>query len=473
VKATELAALGVGLSGLIEKADEIRAEGWLLEGLPRGSGLPPVRVLAKEMAHLSEELSVFFRHQLERYATYIRTHPPYQSVGDLALKRQAEPSPEARFTYALWLDEVVFRREWWDKEHRRFQVDEEELTEILVRHLEEALGTGADAQARALGLRRPGFRVMSRAQGLRLLAELDTQGELARALRTGTARGRRAVALFDGAGRLVGAAALAESKKEVRVIVLAALEAEHSGAELALIRGLAGRAAGAEKSLTLQTAAALRAGIELPREADGFLTLSAEGAAAIAERIPLEARFLGEASFDLGVRGAGDWLREHRIKRVVEEVQASTHRRLVETLAQGLEEGESTAGLARRVMAEDERFSRIRGERIARTEVLTANRFGGLKLAQQAGAEEKEWRSRNSHRTRPWHRRAHGQRVPIGEPFVVANRKGELEELMVPGDYSRGASADNTINCRCSVKYHRADEQARKGEQAHGHTWLL
>jgi len=96
----------------------------------------------------------------------------------------------------------------------------------------------------------------------------------------------------------------------------------------------------------------------------------------------------------------------------------------------------------------------VRAQRIARTEVLTANRRGGLRIAQDAGAQKKQWMANvGSNRTRAWHKKANGQIVSIDQPFVVRNCQGAEQKLMIPGDYSMGATGDNTINCRCAVRY--------------------
>lgn len=57
----------------------------------------------------------------------------------------------------------------------------------------------------------------------------------------------------------------------------------------------------------------------------------------------------------------------------------------------------------------------------------------------------KQWRTVLDERTRPAHARADRQVQNVGEPYIVG---GEL--LSRPGDSSLGASASNTINCRCS-----------------------
>ncbi|MCL5942741.1 MAG: phage head morphogenesis protein, partial [Actinobacteria bacterium] len=164
--------------------------------------------------------------------------------------------------------------------------------------------------------------------------------------------------------------------------------------------------------------------------------------------------FGAQLTFELGVAGASEWLRGHRIRGVVDEISATTHEALVNTLADGLAAGETTEQLAQRIMRLDKAFGRLRAERIARTEALTANRWGSWVIARAGGATEKEWRAQvASPRTRRWHRNAHGQRRPIDEPFSVENRLGQPEELMVPGDYSLGAGPDNCVNCRCSCRW--------------------
>lgn len=62
----------------------------------------------------------------------------------------------------------------------------------------------------------------------------------------------------------------------------------------------------------------------------------------------------------------------------------------------------------------------------------------------QAGATHKRWHSRRDDRTRATHAAAHGQRVPIGEGFVVG-----YDQLLFPGDPS--GSPGEVRNCRCVV----------------------
>ena len=61
---------------------------------------------------------------------------------------------------------------------------------------------------------------------------------------------------------------------------------------------------------------------------------------------------------------------------------------------------------------------------------------------------KKRWNSVLNERTRFPHAVADGQVINITQPFMV---NGQL--LMYPGDTSLGASAGNTVNCKCWITY--------------------
>jgi SPP1 gp7 family putative phage head morphogenesis protein len=174
--------------------------------------------------------------------------------------------------------------------------------------------------------------------------------------------------------------------------------------------------------------------------------------AAFATGLTGSTAFGGQISWDLAVAGASDWLREQTIKGVVDQVTATTHKALVDTLADGLDKGQSVQEIASRVQHLDSTFGPARAERISRNEVITATRAGNHQAAKDAGSQDHEWRSRQDSRVRQWHADAHGQRQPIDKPFLVKNADGISEKLMYPGDRSLGATASNTVLCRCSVR---------------------
>ncbi|MDV4167812.1 phage minor head protein [Rhodovulum sp. FJ3] len=95
-----------------------------------------------------------------------------------------------------------------------------------------------------------------------------------------------------------------------------------------------------------------------------------------------------------------------------------------------------------------------RGETIARTEAITALRAGrseGFRQLVDSGRVrsdqiERGWTDTGDGRTRPDHREMDGTTVTgMDEPFTLPDGS----RMMFPGDASLGASAHQTINCRC------------------------
>lgn len=141
------------------------------------------------------------------------------------------------------------------------------------------------------------------------------------------------------------------------------------------------------------------------------------------------------------------WL-TNRAKDSAELIQGVTDEDVIMTLWDVAYEGKFTVVKFSEALQEAHTFSKGRATLIARTEVLNAGRAGQYHGDLQSGIViGKEWMSANQERTRLHHRAANGQVVPFDEPFVVKN-----EELMFPGDYSLGASANNVIQCRCWYK---------------------
>lgn len=110
------------------------------------------------------------------------------------------------------------------------------------------------------------------------------------------------------------------------------------------------------------------------------------------------------------------------------------------------------------------RLLQTRGEAIARTESLAALNAGRDQAFQQARGEGKVsavtrvWQSAHDARTRRDHAEMDGQATPMDQPFIAPDGS----RLMYPGDASRGASAAETINCRCILQY-RIDRFANLG----------
>lgn len=87
--------------------------------------------------------------------------------------------------------------------------------------------------------------------------------------------------------------------------------------------------------------------------------------------------------------------------------------------------------------------------RIARTETTRFENVGRLdaysSLENKGFQVYKEWVAVGDNKTRPAHKNANGQQVPLDKPFNVGG-----EKLMYPGDPN--GTAGNVINCRCTMK---------------------
>jgi hypothetical protein len=139
----------------------------------------------------------------------------------------------------------------------------------------------------------------------------------------------------------------------------------------------------------------------------------------------------------------------NRLVRVPDEV----YDLVAGAISQGVNLGEGIPELSRRV---DEILSTSGSDRwpnratvIARTETIGALNAGRTDafhaVAEETGGRfEMVWLATLGTRTRPSHRRADGQRVPLGSPFIVGGFP-----LMFPGDPT--GPPQEVIQCRCSA----------------------
>jgi len=116
------------------------------------------------------------------------------------------------------------------------------------------------------------------------------------------------------------------------------------------------------------------------------------------------------------------------------------------------------ADIDRIAAAYAEKLVEHRAVTIARTESITALRAGRREGVEQAieagaidgGAVKRVWNATLDRRTRPDHAAMNGVEVEgMDTPFVLPG--GSL--MLHPGDTSLGASAGQTINCRCYDEY--------------------
>jgi len=124
-----------------------------------------------------------------------------------------------------------------------------------------------------------------------------------------------------------------------------------------------------------------------------------------------------------------------------------------------LESGEPipAAAVERMVTRYKDRLLKTRGDRIARTETLTAlnagRKEGFDQLVEAAGIPrdrtKKIWRATGDRRTRETHLIMDEQERAKDEPFVTPGGF----QMQHPGDVSLGAPPSETIQCRCWMEY--------------------
>lgn len=135
-----------------------------------------------------------------------------------------------------------------------------------------------------------------------------------------------------------------------------------------------------------------------------------------------------------------DYLRQSGLRRV-KGINETTRDKLAATLADGIEAGESTAQLVKRMQQHLPDIQAERAAAIATSEAHTSMQAGSFAQMRFGGITTKTWITAGDEATRDSHRAQDGQTVPIDQPF----RNG----LMYPGDPS-GAPGE-IINCRCDM----------------------
>lgn len=145
------------------------------------------------------------------------------------------------------------------------------------------------------------------------------------------------------------------------------------------------------------------------------------------------------------------WLNSEAAKKV-SGITAQTRKQIRSELAKGVQAGESIYQLSKRL---DRLYLTAiiphRSEVIARTEVIAASNLGARAGAIATGLDlDHEWIATMDGRVRPAHASAGGQTHPMDVAFTVMG-----QQLMFPGDTSMGATAANTIQCRCTTAYRR------------------
>ena len=93
-------------------------------------------------------------------------------------------------------------------------------------------------------------------------------------------------------------------------------------------------------------------------------------------------------------------------------------------------------------------LSNTRALIIGANEANTIYNYSDYKTAIENGYTHKRWKTENDNLVRKSHEIVNNDVVEIKEPFVVGDSL-----LMFPKDFSMGASAEELVNCRCTVEY--------------------
>jgi len=147
------------------------------------------------------------------------------------------------------------------------------------------------------------------------------------------------------------------------------------------------------------------------------------------------------------------WLETNTTNLIVGITQ-TTQQGIERLIQKAINEGLSIEDFSR-LLEKNYLLSRNRGRLIGRTEIIRASNYGSLLGAQEVGGLKKIWLSSRDGRVRGLdpedmfdHWSADGQKAGLESDFIVSG-----ERLQAPGD--PGASAGNSINCRCVPIYER------------------
>ena len=136
-------------------------------------------------------------------------------------------------------------------------------------------------------------------------------------------------------------------------------------------------------------------------------------------------------------------------------VTHATYEQIQEIFTKGVKDGSTHYEIGQQIESKLDEFWKAQSETIARTEVNSAMNAAMLEDAKAMAPDlNKVWACMFLN-SRQDHMDADGQSVPQSEPLIVGG-----EEMMEPGDDL--ASADQIVNCTCSIFFERPEEAPTK-----------
>ncbi|MFB9994086.1 phage portal protein [Deinococcus oregonensis] len=178
-------------------------------------------------------------------------------------------------------------------------------------------------------------------------------------------------------------------------------------------------------------------------EAAHLAIIESEGAVAYTALLGSITAAGGGGVFDVLADGVQEWISEH-VGENIKYIDETSKLALQAEIAAGVDAGESTKDIAKRLKAVHEDWTGWRAERIARTETASAFSAAHQQSASQIADEfelelVKTWKATGDSRTRDQHAAMDGETVALDEAFSNG--------LMQPGE----------PNCRCVVIYQPAE----------------
>ena len=146
---------------------------------------------------------------------------------------------------------------------------------------------------------------------------------------------------------------------------------------------------------------------------------------------------------------------------VLSGISTTLSKRLTRIIEDGMAEGLTLRQIAGKLRDSSITLSRARAYTIARTETHNAASWANHKyhveIRDNLDIElVKKWVAVSDGRTRPEHRAANGQTVPMDGKFVLTHPKLGEVQMDRAGDEAGGIY--HTINCRCVIVYEDAEQ---------------
>lgn len=148
---------------------------------------------------------------------------------------------------------------------------------------------------------------------------------------------------------------------------------------------------------------------------------------------------------------------EQYIKTMTREINTTTKKDLIKTIAEGLRKGESINLIRGRIQDTYDNLTTARANMIARSEVLRANNFATLEGYKQSGVVvKKEWLTAEDERTCPFCMSMNGKTVSLetnyfdkDQTYSVADDNGK--QVKIDFTYSAIGHPPLHPQCRCTI----------------------